>query len=115
MISHYFSDTTKVMKSSLIRELVAATKNVPGLISFAGGFPSPATFPKETLSRLYSEVVVEDGRDVLQYGASEGDGMLKDELLKWEGYSQLNHDNLMTAVGATNAIYYMGRDRKSVV
>jgi len=109
MISNYFSDTTKVMKSSLIRELVAATKNVPGLISFAGGFPSPATFPKETLSRLYSEVVAEDGRDVLQYGASEGDGMLKDELLKWEGYSQLNHDNLMTAVGATNAIYYMGR------
>ncbi len=97
------------MKSSLIRELVAATKNVPGLISFAGGFPSPATFPKETLSRLYAEVVAEEGRDVLQYGASEGDGKLKDELIKWEGYPDLTHDHLVMTVGATNAIYYMSR------
>lgn len=109
MISNYFSDTTKVMKSSLIRELVAATKNVPGLISFAGGFPSPATFPKDTLSKLYAEVVAEEGKDVLQYGASEGDSKLKDELLKWEGYTDLSHDNLVMTVGATNAIYYMGR------
>jgi 2-aminoadipate transaminase len=109
MISNYFSETTKVMKSSLIRELVAATKNVPGLISFAGGFPSPATFPKETLSQLYAEVVAEEGRDVLQYGASEGDGKLKDELIKWEGYPDLTHDHLVMTVGATNAIYYMSR------
>ncbi len=109
MISNYFSETTKVMKSSLIRELVSATKNVPGLISFAGGFPSPATFPKDILSKLYAEVVAEEGMDVLQYGASEGDSRLKAELLKWEGYGTLDQDNLMTAVGATNAIYYMSR------
>lgn len=109
MIEKYFSQTTKAMKSSLIRELVAATKNVPDLISFAGGFPNPATFPKETLSKLYAEVVAEEGRDVLQYGASEGDGQLKDQLIKWEGYNDLKHDNLVMTVGATNAIYYMAR------
>ncbi len=109
MIEKYFSQTTKAMKSSLIRELVAATKNVPDLISFAGGFPNPATFPKETLSKLYAEVVAEEGRDVLQYGASEGDSQLKSELIKWEGYSDLSHDNLVMTVGATNAIYYMAR------
>ena len=32
-----FSKVTKAMKSSLIRELVASTKNIPNLISFAGG------------------------------------------------------------------------------
>jgi len=109
MINDYFSQTTKVMKSSLIRELVAATKNVPGLISFAGGFPSPLTFPKDALSKLYAEVVAEEGRDVLQYGASEGDSRLKEELIKWEGYADLTQDNLVMTVGATNAIYYMGR------
>ncbi len=109
MINDYFSQTTKVMKSSLIRELVAATKNVPGLISFAGGFPSPLTFPKDALSKLYAEVVAEEGRDVLQYGASEGDSSLKEELIKWEGYADLTQDNLVMTVGATNAIYYMGR------
>jgi 2-aminoadipate transaminase len=109
MITNYLSQTTQVMKSSLIRELVAATKNVPGLISFAGGFPSPATFPKDILSKLYAEVVSEEGRDVLQYGASEGDSQLKSELLKWEGYEDLTQDNLVATVGATNAIYYMTR------
>ncbi|MDY0150758.1 MAG: PLP-dependent aminotransferase family protein [Candidatus Cloacimonas sp.] len=109
MINKYLSETTKVMKSSLIRELVAATKNVPGLISFAGGFPSPATFPKDVLSKLYAKVVAEEGPDVLQYGASEGDNQLKDELLKWEGYQNLSRDNLIVTVGATNAIYYMTR------
>lgn len=109
MIDKYFSQTTQVMKSSLIRELVAATKNVPGLISFAGGFPSPATFPKDTLAKLYAEVVSEEGRDVLQYGASEGDSQLKSELLKWEAYDKLGQDNLIMSVGATNAIYYMTR------
>ncbi|PKN72134.1 MAG: PLP-dependent aminotransferase family protein [Candidatus Cloacimonetes bacterium HGW-Cloacimonetes-3] len=109
MIKNYLSHTTQVMKSSLIRELVAATKNVPGLISFAGGFPSPATFPKEILSKLYAEVLTDEGRDVLQYGASEGDSQLKSELLKWEGYDYLTQDNLVATVGATNAIYYMTR------
>lgn len=109
MINKYLSQSTQVMKSSLIRELVAATKNVPGLISFAGGFPSPATFPKDVLSKLYNDVVQNEGRDVLQYGASEGDNKLKTELLKWENYPKLNHDNLMMTVGATNAIYYMTR------
>jgi len=109
MINNYFSHTTQVMKSSLIRELVATTKNVPGLISFAGGFPSPHTFPKDALASLYAEVVAEAGKDVLQYGASEGDSELKSELLKWENYPGLNQDNLVITVGATNAIYYMCR------
>lgn len=109
MIESYFSHTTQTMKSSLIRELVASTKNVKGLISFAGGFPSPATFPSDILSKIYAEVVHEEGKDVLQYGASEGDAKLKDELIKWEGYRGLTEDNLIITVGATNAIYYMTR------
>lgn len=109
MITNYFSETTKTMKSSLIRELVATTKNVPDLISFAGGFPSPATFPTEILSKLFQEVVFQQGRDVLQYGNSEGDDQLKEEILKWENYPNLNRNNLIITVGATNAIYYMSR------
>ncbi|HOH78879.1 MAG TPA: PLP-dependent aminotransferase family protein [Candidatus Cloacimonadota bacterium] len=100
-----FSRVTQTMKSSLIRELVAATKSIPGLISFAGGFPSPATFPKQILAELYREVITQDGLDVLQYGASDGDAVLKRELVKWEGYD-IAANQMMTTVGATNAIYY---------
>jgi len=102
------SQASQRMKSSLIRELVSSTKNIPGLISFAGGFPSPATFPKDILGRLFRDVVEQEGADVLQYGASEGDPILKSELIKWEGYD-LSPDELLTTIGATNALYCYGR------
>lgn len=108
MINELLNESTRTMKSSMIRELVASTRNIPGLISFAGGFPSPKTFPRDTLSKLYAEVVASEGMSVLQYGASEGDQELKKELLKWEGYD-LNLDQLLVTAGSTNAIYYMTR------
>lgn len=109
MFKELISTPTRTMKSSLIRELVASTRNIEGLISFAGGFPSPKTFPKETLGRLYTEVILEEGDAVLQYGASEGDPIFKAELLKWEGYEDLGLDQILVTAGATNAIYYMSR------
>ncbi|MBW6514372.1 MAG: PLP-dependent aminotransferase family protein [Candidatus Syntrophosphaera sp.] len=103
-----FSQVTRRMKSSLIRELVASTKNVPGLISFAGGFPSPKTFPQKQLAELYREVVEQDGLDVLQYGASEGDSQLKQQLINWEGCT-LSPDEMVVTVGSTNSLYYYTR------
>ena len=108
MMKKLFSETTRTMGSSMIRELVASTRDIEGLISFAGGFPSPKTFPREILSQLYAEVVEKEGMSVLQYGASEGDNELKKELLKWEGY-ELGLDRMLITVGSTNAIYYMTR------
>lgn len=106
--SKSFSRVTRGMKSSLIRELVASTKNIEGLISFAGGFPSPQTFPSEQLAEIFREVVQTEGRDVLQYGASEGDSLLKRQLLNWEGLD-LSEDEMIITVGATNALYYYGK------
>ena len=60
MIKSLLSETSRTMKSSMIRELVASTRDIPGLISFAGGFPSPKTFPKDTLSKLYADVVASE-------------------------------------------------------
>ncbi len=99
---------TRRMKSSLIRELVASTKNIPGLISFAGGFPSPQTFPQKQLAEIYREVILEDGLDVLQYGSSEGDARLKEQLIKWEG-CDLSPEEMIVTVGSTNALYCYSR------
>jgi 2-aminoadipate transaminase len=104
----HFSKTTASMKSSMIRELVASTKNIPDLISFAGGFPSPDTFPNRELGDIYREVVESEGRDVLQYGASEGDSHLKRQLMLWEGLD-LSPDEMVITAGATNGLYYYCR------
>lgn len=104
-----FSQSTLSMKSSMIRELVASTKGIEGLISFAGGFPSPKTFPTKELAELYHEVVKNEGTDVLQYGATEGDPVFKQAIIDYEKNVKLTPDEIITCVGATNGIYAYAR------
>ncbi|MBR4080377.1 MAG: PLP-dependent aminotransferase family protein [Clostridia bacterium] len=56
---------------SAIREIFKMIAQ-PGMISFAGGNPSPAALPDETVSRLAQQVLAERGKQLLQYGATEG-------------------------------------------
>ena len=97
---------TKKMKSSLIRELVASTKNIPGLISLAGGFPAPQSFPAKELANLFKEIIDTEGKDILQYGSSEGDDFLKKNLIKYENLTDTDNSEILITAGSTNAIYF---------
>ncbi|MCD4828143.1 MAG: PLP-dependent aminotransferase family protein [Candidatus Cloacimonetes bacterium] len=108
-IHKHFSRMTARMKSSMIRELVASTKGIPGLISLAGGFPSPLTFPVAKLAELYREVILTDGADILQYGSSEGDAKLKHEIKQLENLPDLPDDQLLITCGATNGIFLFAK------
>ncbi len=103
------SRTTRTMGVSFIREMLKATKGVAGMISLAGGLPSPESFPSDLLADLFREVVATEGADVLQYGPTEGDPVLKREINRWEGESGVGHDELIITNGATNAIYLFAR------
>ena len=59
------------MNPSVIREILKVTEK-PGIISFAGGLPSPKTFPVSEFSAACEKVLREDGQAALQYAASEG-------------------------------------------
>jgi 2-aminoadipate transaminase len=59
------------MNPSVIREILKVTEK-PGIISFAGGLPSPKTFPVEAFAAACDTVLKTDGRAALQYAASEG-------------------------------------------
>ena len=76
-----YSTNIAGMKKSVIRELLKLTQR-PEIISFAGGLPSPETFPVEEIAELAKEVILRDGKLALQYGPTEGDPRLKDELIK---------------------------------
>ena len=65
------------MNPSVIREILKVTEK-PGIISFAGGLPSPLTFPVEAMREATQKVLTEDGRSALQYAASEGHGPLRE-------------------------------------
>ena len=61
----------KKMNPSVIREILKVTEK-PGIISFAGGLPSPKTFPVQAFAAACQEVLGTDGRAALQYASSEG-------------------------------------------
>jgi len=65
------------MNPSVIRELLKLTER-PGIISFAGGLPSPDTFPIDAMRVACDRVLRDDGRSALQYAASEGYGPLRE-------------------------------------
>ena len=47
------------------------------MISFAGGLPSPESFPIEDVKRISAEVLEKEGTIALQYGTTEGDTKLR--------------------------------------
>ena len=76
-----FSSSAKRMRRSAIRELLKLTQK-PDIISFAGGLPAPESFPVEELKGIISEMLEKEGRMALQYGATEGDQLLRELLVE---------------------------------
>ena len=73
------------MNPSVIREILKVTEK-PGIISFAGGLPSPKTFPVSDFSAACEKVLREDGHAALQYASSEGYAPLREmvaAMLPW--------------------------------
>ncbi len=74
------------MNPSVIREILKVTEK-PGIISFAGGLPSPKTFPITEFAAACAKVLKDDGQAALQYAASEGFAALREwvaQSLPWD-------------------------------
>jgi 2-aminoadipate transaminase len=93
------------MNPSVIREILKVTEK-PGIISFAGGLPSPKTFPVEAMLEATQQVLMHDGRASLQYAASEGYGPLREwvahDLLK-QGM-QVSPDQVLITTGSQQGL-----------
>lgn len=75
-----FADRLNGVTGSAIRQIFTLLAD-PEIISFAGGNPSPDSFPQDALSRLAAEIIRNDGRSVLQYGVTAGISSLKETVL----------------------------------
>ncbi|WDD94834.1 PLP-dependent aminotransferase family protein [Burkholderia sp. FERM BP-3421] len=65
------SQRARKLTSSAIREILKVTER-PEVISFAGGLPSPATFPAERMREAADRVLRDAPGAALQYSATEG-------------------------------------------
>lgn len=59
------------LNPSVIREILKVTER-PGVISLAGGLPSPRTFPVTQFAEACQAVLNREGEAALQYASSEG-------------------------------------------
>ena len=66
-----FAERFDKVTGSAIREIFKVIAQ-PGMISFAGGNPSLDALPDRQVSELAQYVLAQDGKAILQYGATEG-------------------------------------------
>ncbi|UVW27504.1 PLP-dependent aminotransferase family protein [Massilia sp. H6] len=109
-IQWQFSERAQQLQSSFIREILKITQR-PEITSFAGGLPSPATFPVERMKAAYDKVLSEAGKVALQYGPTDGYAPLREWIansLSTEGSRILPEQILMTS-GSQQALDLLGK------
>lgn len=104
-ITQFLSDNAKNMKPSPIRELLSMV-NKPGMISFAGGFPNPLSFPIPEIKEIMNEVLDEHGVAALQYGGTDGNRQLREEIAKRyiKQGMEIDADNIIITTASQQAI-----------
>lgn len=68
-------------QESAIRRVGALSASVPGLISFAAGYPAPDVFPWDELQAITARILAKRDGNTLQYGATRGYRPLIEHLL----------------------------------
>ena len=105
-----FADRLKNVETSAIRELFKLL-GTPGIISFAGGFPDPALFDAEGIRIAADAVLSTNPGPVLQYGATEGYGPLREQLslfMKNKG-ATVAPEGLIVTTGSQQALDLIGK------
>lgn len=101
-----FARRLQNMEGSVIRELLKVTQQ-PEIISFAGGLPSPDSFPVEAVKEIVVDVLDERGSQVLQYGTTEGYQPLREVLADFvnrkRGFN-VTADNILILSGSQQGI-----------
>lgn len=96
-----FASIMSKLGASEIRELLKLTARKE-VISFAGGLPAPELFPIEEFMEASKRVMLENGRDALQYSTTEGFPQLREQIAE-----RMNR-KLKTTVGADDILVTNG-------
>ncbi len=105
-----FADRLQNVETSAIRELFKLLGK-PGIISFAGGFPDPALFDATGIAQASAAVLANNPGPVLQYGATEGYGPLREGISRFMAGkgSTVAPDGLIVTTGSQQALDLIGK------
>ena len=105
-----FSRRAEAMKSSAIREILKITMR-PDITSFAGGLPSPQTFPVEHMKVAFDRVLSQQGKTALQYGPTDGYLPLREWIaasLSTDG-AQITPEQVLMVSGSQQGLDLLGK------
>ncbi len=92
------------VSGSAIREIFKLIAK-PGMISFAGGNPAKSALPDDVCAKIAEEVLHQDGKTILQYGATEGYAPLLESLRAYaEDTLGCKVDGILPVTGSTQAM-----------
>jgi 2-aminoadipate transaminase len=105
-----FADRLKNVETSAIRELFKLLGK-PGIISFAGGFPDPVLFDVDGIREATNQVLAHNPGAVLQYGATEGWGPLREALSNHMAQKGIaaRPEEIITTTGSQQALDLIGK------
>jgi 2-aminoadipate transaminase len=109
-IQWQFSQRAEQLQSSAIREILKVTVR-PEVISFAGGLPSPETFPVERMRAAHDAVLSRQGKVALQYGTSDGYAPLREWIANSlsEDGAKILPDQVLMVSGSQQALDLLGK------
>lgn len=98
------------MNPSVIREILKVTER-PGVLSLAGGLPSPEGFPIEAMREATTRVLRDNPREALQYAASEGFAPLREWVAaEMAGQGLVVHpDQVLITTGSQQGLDLVGK------
>ena len=105
-----FADRAQKLQSSAIREILKITMR-PEITSFAGGLPSPATFPVERMRAAFDSVLSKQGMVALQYGPTDGYAPLREWIANSMSIngSQISPDQVLMVSGSQQGLDLLGK------
>lgn len=104
------SQRAQRLTSSAIREILKVTER-PEVISFAGGLPSPATFPVERLRKCCEEILATNASPALQYGPTEGYMPLREWIAARHSSDEVRFTaaNVLVTTGSQQGLDLLGK------
>ena len=96
---------------SPIREIAKQAATRPKMISFAGGMPSPQSFPVEMFRQAAERVLRDHGAQALQYGPTAGYAPLRDwiaQRIASEG-AQVSPEQVQIVSGSQQGLDLLGK------
>ena len=111
IIENKYAERMDRMKASEIRELLKLTAK-PEIISFAGGLPAPELFPVEEIAKVSHDLVLKEGRQLLQYATTEGRPTLRAKIAKRMAdkyQTNVDKDDILITTGSQQCLDFCGK------